>query len=88
MYEGRVLVQLIRTVCLDEIVVCVPSAGIEEERNSNVITFLNKFSKHDIEVLANLVKKYCRIKGIHRFSGAFIHLCREVGLFRVGVLRV
>lgn len=44
------------TVCLDEMVRCVAVAGIEEERSQKVITLLKMFSKHIVEVRADLVR--------------------------------
>lgn len=45
MEEGSELAQPIWTVCLEKIVRCTASAGTEEQRNNNVTTLLNRFSK-------------------------------------------
>lgn len=51
------LLQPIWTVCSDEIVRCIASAGIEEKQIEDVKTLLNMFSKNGAEVLAGLVKE-------------------------------
>lgn len=40
---------------LNEIEIFIARVGIEEERNKSVVTFLNMYSKHDLEIPAELV---------------------------------
>lgn len=53
--EGGGFVQPIWTVCMDEMVRFVASAGIEGERSESMKTLLNVFSKPGVEKLADLV---------------------------------
>lgn len=48
--------QPIWTVCLTEIVRCLPSAGSNGKRNKNVTTSLNTFLNNGVKVHADLVK--------------------------------
>lgn len=42
---------------LHEIVRCVSSVGIKEERSEDVTRLLNLFLKHDVKLLGNLLKE-------------------------------
>lgn len=64
---------------MDVVVRYVARALIEQESNKNAADLLNLFSKHDVDVLADLVKGDCRIKALQRRFKAFIYLCREIG---------
>lgn len=63
MEECGGLVQPILTVCLDEIVGFVASAGMEENRSENLTTLLNTFLKYADEVLAELVNERALVQG-------------------------
>lgn len=56
MKEGGGVIHWIRAVCMEETIRCAASAAIEEVINENVTTLLNMFSRHRVEVLANLMK--------------------------------
>lgn len=82
------LVQPIWAVSMDEIVRCIAGARIEEERNEKLTTLLNIFSKHGVDVLADLLKRDCRIRAVYCLFEAFIYLWRDANLLRVGTVPV
>lgn len=58
---------------MNDIVRCVASARIEEERNENLTKLRNMFSKLGVEVQADLVKKKLQDEGFAR-SLQIVHL--------------
>lgn len=77
MKEGNGLVQRMRTLFVDDDVICRASAGIEEEGVEDVKESLNMFPKHGVEIQDDLVKQDCRNKALHRSFETFINLCRK-----------
>lgn len=56
MEHGGGLLQPLYSMCLNEIIKCAASTWMKEQRNDNLTTLLNRSSKYDVEVLADVVK--------------------------------
>lgn len=82
LWKTVVEVQLIWTVCSDEMVRGVVSAGIRKERKKNVTTLLDMYS-HCVDVLDDLVREMLNqgcaqtFRNFHPFSSRSVYIAGE-----------
>lgn len=75
-------------MCLDEIVRCVAGREREEVKNENLKALFNKFSKHDDEILTDLVEEKVQDQGCAHSFISFHPFVTRSGFVAVSTLHL